>query len=154
MISKELVGQILGPIIFQRKRGGVSESDFHHLVRSVLQVSNPEDQHQLIKVAIEMIGRYSAITRQASHNTRIDPFSYKTDDEQPISAESNIEEFERLIQFYSKDPNSYLPQLIILSQEYLAQQDKEIEQDGKPSQTTWDRLTQIEHLLKKAAEKR
>lgn len=57
MISKELVGQILGPIIIQRERDGVSESDFHHLVRSVLQVSNPTDQHRLIKVAIEMIGR-------------------------------------------------------------------------------------------------
>ena len=55
MISKELVGQILEPIIFQRERDGVSESDFHHLVRAVLRVSNPKDQHRLIKVAIEMI---------------------------------------------------------------------------------------------------
>ena len=91
MISKELVGQILEPIIFQRKRGGVSKFDFHHLVRSVLQVSNPEG---LIKVAIEMInmdftvdpedrapgtpGSIPFYTRQASHNIRIYPFLYKT----------------------------------------------------------------------------
>lgn len=55
MISKELAGEILEPIIMHREREGLNESDFHHLVRSVMQVCDPNDQHRLIGVAMEMI---------------------------------------------------------------------------------------------------
>ena len=55
MISKKICGEILEVIILHRERDDINQGDFHHLVRSVMQVSSPEDQHDLIKKSMDMI---------------------------------------------------------------------------------------------------
>ena len=59
-------------------------------------------------------------------------------------------EFDRLMEFYDKNPKAYLAQLCLMASDYLKIQDTEIQEKGKPTQTTWDCLNQIEALLKKA----
>ena len=55
MIHRDVCGDILEPIIRHRERDDINQGDFHHLVRSVMQVCSPEDQHDLIKTAMNMI---------------------------------------------------------------------------------------------------
>lgn len=64
--------------------------------------------------------------------------------------------FDTLIAFYTKAPETYLFQLIGLSRHYMKILDAEIQKEGKPSETTQERLNQIDALLNtaKAAQSR
>lgn len=57
MLSKQVQGEILDPIIMRRERDEIEEGVFHHLVRSILKVcpTTVEDQHENVKVALEMV---------------------------------------------------------------------------------------------------
>lgn len=55
MLTKEICGEILAPIIMRRERDEISEGDFHHLIRSVLKVTDPDNQHDLVIRAVKMI---------------------------------------------------------------------------------------------------
>lgn len=57
MLSKQVQGEILDPIILRRERDEIGETDFHHLVREILKVCpiHVEDQHRLVKVVLQMV---------------------------------------------------------------------------------------------------
>lgn len=59
LISKEVQGEILAPIIFHRERDEIGEPEFHHLVGEILKVcpEGIENQHRLVGVAIKMVER-------------------------------------------------------------------------------------------------
>jgi len=57
MISKQVQGEILEPIILRRERDEINEGDFQFLVKSVLKLCpiQSEERHRLVDVALNMV---------------------------------------------------------------------------------------------------